>query len=585
MAVTSWYGPPRVASEDVEEERFVMFEVQWRRVAPLVALSCCAVAAGCGGSSDKGSGGGSSGGGARTAADTTRLVTDTPAATGSVDKVTWALPYGEPLSLDPQKAGDYSPNTVVNNLCDNLLRLQPDYSIKPGLASYRQPDPKTIVFTIQSSARFWDGRPVTPADVVYSLDRNLDPKVESPAAAAFQHVRSIKATGAHEVTVKFKQPDAAFLAQMSSLTSAVSERAFVEKAGKSYGTPAGGLMCSGPFKLDKWTSGEQIATSANPDYWDSSLQPRAKTFIYKFIPDSSTLTSALQSGEVDGTYEAPVGSLRALRSSSAGTLYVGPSTQSLSIGATTSTGPAADPNVRTALDLAIDKTALVRNVLRGAGAPLKTFTPPFTYNGSPARDVYQQGYDALADNSRADLDQARKLIAAANVGSRTLTLATISGVQLATQTATIVQATGKAIGLNIKIKQMQPTEFSALFYDPSKRAGVDFIIAMGYIDTPNVLNYAPLFTNKPPAGLFNWVGYSNAEVTRELDAAQADTDPQSSAQHFVAAQKLYAPARLQVSLANIYENLFMNKKIAGATASFSYINSPWAASVGAAGSN
>lgn len=563
-----------------------MLEVSWRRTAaPLLALSCCAVAAGCGGSSDKGSGDGSGSGGGAKAADTTRLVTATPAATGPVDKVTWALPYGEPLSLDPQRAGDYSPNTVVSNLCDNLLRLQPDYSIKPGLASYTQPDPKTLVFTIRSNARFWDGRRVTPGDVVYSLERNLDPKVQSPAAAAFRFVSSIKQTGAHAVTVKFKQPDSAFLAQMSSLTSAVSEKAFVEKAGKSYGTAQGGLMCSGPFKLDKWTSGEQIATSANPDYWDSALQPKAKSFIYKFIPDSSTLTSALQSGEVDGTYEAPVGSLKALRGSSAGHLYVGPSTQSLSIGATTSTGPAADPNVRTALDLAIDKNALVKNVLRGAGQPLKTFTPPFTYNGSPARAVYQAGYDALEDNSRADLDKAKQLVKEANVGSRPLTLATISGVQLATQTATIVQATGKAIGLNIKIKQMQPTEFSALFYDPSKRAGVDFIIAMGYIDTPNVLNYAPLFTMKPPAGLFNWVGYNNPEVTKELVAAQADTDPQSSAQHFVNAQKLYAPARLQISLANIYENLFMNKKITGATASFSYINSPWAASVGAAGAN
>lgn len=563
-----------------------MLEVRWRLAAPVVALSCCAVAAGCGGSSsDKGSGGGGSGSGAKAAADTTRLVTDTPAATGDVDKVTWALPYGEPLTLDPQRAGDYSPNTVVNNLCDNLLRLRPDFSIAPGLASYKQPDPKTIVFTIQSGARFWDGKAVTPADVVYSLQRNLDPKVQSPAAAAFRLVASIKPTGAHAVTIKFKAPDAAFLAQMSSPTSAVSERAFVEKAGKSYGTAQGGLMCSGPFKLDKWTSGEQIATSANPDYWDTALQPRAKTFIYKFIPDSSTLTSALQSGEVDGTYEAPVGSLKALGRSNAGKLYVGPSTQSLSIGATTSTGPASDPNVRTALDLAIDKNALVKNVLRGSGTPLKTFTPPFTYNGSPAKAIYQQGYDALADNSTANMDEARKLIANAHVGTRPLTLATISGVQLATQTATIVQATGKAIGLNIKIKQMQPPEFSALFYDPSKRAGVDFIIAMGYIDTPNVLNYAPLFTMKPPAGLFNWVGYSNPEVTKELSAAQADTDPQSSAQHFVNAQKLYAPARLQISLANIYENLFMNKKITGATASFSYINSPWAASVGAAGAN
>ena len=76
------------------------------------------------------------------------------------------------------------------------------FSIKAGLASYKQPDPKTLVFAIQPGARFWDGKPVTPADVVYSLQRNLDPKVQSPAAAAFRFVASIKPTGAHAVTIE-----------------------------------------------------------------------------------------------------------------------------------------------------------------------------------------------------------------------------------------------------------------------------------------------------------------------------------------------------------------------------------------------
>ena len=68
-----------------------------------------------------------------------------------------------------------------------------------------------------------------------------------------------------------------------------------------------------------------------------------------------------------------------------------------------------------------------------------------------------------------------------------------AGVQAPLQVATVLQAAGKSLGLDMRIKQMQPSEFSQLFYDPSKRASTDFVVANGYIESPNVLSYAALF--------------------------------------------------------------------------------------------
>jgi peptide/nickel transport system substrate-binding protein len=545
-----------------------------RAVALGVASATVALAAaGCGGDD----GGGAKGGGG--AQD--RLVVTTPAPKGEVDRVTWALPYGEPTTLDPALAGDYSPGTVVSNLCEGLMQTQPDFTQKPNLAErVEQPDARTIVFHLRKDVRFWDGTPMTADDVVASLGRNVDPKLNSINFPVFERVRDVRKTGAREVTVRFRKPDARFLPTMAGVAGTISKASVTAEQGKRYGTPRGGLMCTGPFRLGAWRSGESITIERNPQYWNAALKPKVGAVTFRFIADSSTLTSALLSGDVDGTYEAPVGSSKALRGSSVGTLFSGPSTQSVSFGPMRATGAGADPRVRRALDLAIDKRAFVKNVLQGAGEPLKTMTPPFAFQSNPASAIYQAGYDALEDNAAPNMAEAKRLIAEAKPGKAPLTIAVGAGQQLPLQTATIMQAAGKSLGLEMRIKQLQDTDISALFYDPAKRQGLDFIATTGYIEGPSPLYYAPLFAVK--TGQFNWSGYDDPQVAKDIEAALDATDPEVAARHFVAAQERFAPARLQVSLATAHERLFMNKRITGAPASFAYITTPWAAYLGAA---
>ncbi|WP_143266172.1 MULTISPECIES: ABC transporter substrate-binding protein [Amycolatopsis] len=538
-----------------------------RLAAVLVSAGALAVTTGCGGGGTSGS---------VTPAD---LVVSTPPAAGEIDKVSWALPMGEPATVDPVKAGDYSPNTVVSNLCEPLMRLTPDFSVEPGLAeSVTRPDPTTLVFTIRPGVKFWNGNPLTAADVVHSLRRNLDPGNRPAHADVFKHVADIVQSGPMQVTVTFTRPDEQFLDSMAGSVSAVSEKSFVERAGDGYGTPSVGVMCTGPFRFGRWVPGERIVVTRNDEYWGTKA--KAKEFDFVFFTDDSTLTTALVAGQIDGTYEAPIGSLDTLRGSPGGKLYFGPSTQSLSIGPATTTGPAADPRVREALDLAIDKTSLIGNVLHGAGAPLKTFTPPLSWAGDPAKPVFDAGYAALPDTSKPDLARAQALIREAAPAAEPLTLAIPSGDQTGLQTATIVQAAAKQIGLTLDIRQMQPTEFSELFYDPAKRQTVDLVIAQGYIEVPGVYYYSPGFVL--PGGVFNWTGWRDAEVERLMTEGQQAADPQVAAEKFVAAQKVFAPARLQISLAQLHERLYMSNTITGAPASFAYIGSAWAAAVGKA---
>lgn len=95
----------------------------------------------------------------------------------------------------------------------------------------------------------------------------------------------------------------------------------------------------------------------------------------------------------------------------------------------------------------------------------------------------------------------------------------------------------------------------------------------------NLLVVAPDFSAQPD-GLFNWPHYDNPEVTQALDEARSDVDSAASARAFVRAQAMYAPAKLQITLAQQYSTLYLDNDLTGATVSFAYINSPWALHLG-----
>ena len=84
---------------------------------------------------------------------------------------------------------------VVANLCDNLMRQNPDSTYSPALASaVTTPDATTYVYDLRSDVTFTDGKPMTADDVVFSLQRQMNPDVGSYWSVWFQNVDSITKT-------------------------------------------------------------------------------------------------------------------------------------------------------------------------------------------------------------------------------------------------------------------------------------------------------------------------------------------------------------------------------------------------------
>lgn len=504
------------------------------------------------------------------------LVAALPAGTTEVDEVTWALVEGEPRSLVP--GADY--NFVQPNVCDSLLRVQPDFTVEAGIAEAADwVDPVTFVIDIRPGVTFWDGSPVTTDDVVYSLERHRS-DVTSAYYGAFVLVDTIEVTGDSQVTVRFVAPDSTFRDALSGGAGAVLSKAVSEEQGAALGTSGGELLCAGPFQLDSWTPGSEIVLVANEQYWDGA--PLVKKLTFTFIPDGSTLTNALLEGEVDGAFNVAPASRSAFESADQGRLVIGPSTASFSFGPTRATGAGANPLIRQALSLAIDREQYIEAVLSGLGTPQSTFVAPFSWSGSAAADVYQSGYDALAV-PEVDLDAARALVEESGEDTSVpLRIAIPAGSKELSQTAAIVQSAAEQIGLIVEIDERQAADFAAIFLpDPGARESVDFVATTGYTETPGVLAYPQLFLLPAEiGGIFNWSGYADPEVTGLLQAARTTPDPVGAAEAYIGAQEVFAPDMLQVTLAGSYHTTFLNNALTGVTTSVAAYASPWALYLG-----
>src|SRR4029077_17462711 len=140
----------------------------------------------------------------------------------------------------------------------------------------------------------------------------------------FNRVSSIEATGADTFTIKLKQPDQWLLGELSATPGEVVEKKYVESKGKAFGTVSGGTMCSGPYQLDSWKTGQGVKMVPNPDYWDTSLPtPKVTSLTVIGTPDDATLTAGLSSGAINGSYGTAISTLGQMEKSSSVSVYQG----------------------------------------------------------------------------------------------------------------------------------------------------------------------------------------------------------------------------------------------------------------------
>jgi peptide/nickel transport system substrate-binding protein len=503
----------------------------------------------------------------------------TPAPTGDVDRVTWAL-GAEPASLDWVYGYDYPPNTVLANLCESLLRIGPDFAVEPNLAeSFENPDPKTWVYKLRSGVQFHSGGEMTADDVVFSLKRHMDPDVGSYWTTAFTNVASIEKTGDLEVTVRLKRPDALFNQMMAVPPGVVESKAAVQSAGKDYGGPQKGVDCTGPFEFGKWDKGQSVTLDRFDGYWDAERKAHAAQLEIDFISDATARVNAVLSGAVDGTYALPASAVEKVERAGIGTVFRGPQTSTMNLIVGDLDGPLGKVEIRKALSLAIDRDGFLAAAIGGRGEPSRAVAAKLTWGTGPARDVYAAAWDALGEPAQ-DVEAAKQLVADAGAPSEPVVIAVSSGDPVQQVIANEVQAAGKRIGVPVEIKPVPPDSYGALFGDASARKGVDLFWTTWYADIADALQ---IYQNWESKSFANYAGWKDPAYDGLIADALTEPDPVKRAEIVVKAQEIVSDQLPWIPIAQANNTAYMNKRITGAPASNAYLYYPWGAEVGAAG--
>jgi peptide/nickel transport system substrate-binding protein len=545
-----------------------------RRIGAVTAVvaACALLAAACGRSAN--SAGSSTTG---NISPTKGLVAATAAGTKTVPSLTWAV-YRDVNSLDPIYAFDYPENTADSLMCESLLRQAPDGSLQPGLASVANPSPTTMVFTLRPGVKFWDGHPVTSADVVYSLDRNTDPKLGGFYSLVFDRVKSIAATGSAQVTITLKQPDYWLEGELASIPGMIIEKAFAQKQGKNYGTPAGSIMCTGAYMFKSWNPGVGVIAVRNPHYWNPSVHPLVDQITIKGVPDVSSFTSGMLTGGIQGSYNFALSTLNQLKSSSVVKVWQGPGWSTDAFIVSSFKGVLGSLKVRQALSLALNRQAIINSVYRGAALMPRWLSNPGTFGYG--KSVFNAAYDSSPVLTQ-NIAEAKKLVQQAGATGKTFTIGTSS--QLANIAAVTgdYQAAAQAIGLKVVLKSVSAQNYINFFIDPKARAGIDGFLTVNYGDYADPA--ALLSTLVLPGGSQNYTNFNNPQITAAMEQARSTANLNKRAALVAKAEKLAMQQLPWIPNVQPTSILLLGKGLTGAVASFAYMFAPWADGLGGSG--
>ena len=429
-------------------------------------------------------------------------------------------------TLDPAVGYDWQNWSIIKSIFDGLMDYEPGTTnLMPHLAeSYEvSEDGRTYVFTLREGVMFHNGRELTAEDVKYSFERMLDPATQSPGQGFYTGIvgaeayisgeadtlEGVKATGPYTVEFNLSEPDASFLHKLALNFAHVVPREAVEAADGDFGhNPVG----TGAFKLGEWVLGQRVALERFDDYFETGL-PYLDRIEFQVGVDPNVAFLRLQRGEVDilGDGIPSARFTEVMNDPNLSDLVEqGDQLQTGYVTINTTIEPLNNPQVRKALNMAINKERIIR-IINGRAEPAVQILPPLMPG-------YAEDYQGYA----YDPEAAKSLLAEAGYPNGFDTVLYAYNVAPNDRIAQAIQQDLAQIGVNAELRtQAQSTVIEA---GSSGEAPLLWSGGMAWIaDYPDPNNfYWPILAcaSAVPGG-WNWARYCNEDI--EQRAAEADT--------------------------------------------------------------
>jgi peptide/nickel transport system substrate-binding protein len=344
------------------------------------------------------------------------------------------------LTLDPIASSDNASIWTELLIFDQLVRPSKDGTkLEPGLAESWtiSPDGLEYVFTLRN-AKFANGDPVTPDDVVFSLQRAAGEK--SDWARFFKPVTHYEIADSRTIKMRLDKPFTPMVNNLGMFSASILPRKEVEAKGDAFFQQPFG---SGPFVVKEWNRGEKITLIKNPHYWQSG-KPAVDEAVIEIVNDDNARVLKLKAGEVDGIIGIPFNQVSQLKADSSLKVNVAQVFRTELVQLNTKKKPFDDERVRRALNYAVDKNAIIQGVLRGNGKPAVSSLPVMAYHNTDLKPYL------------VDLDKAKALLADAGYadGFKTSMLVP-SGNVTYRQVATALQSDLQKIGVQVELQSIE----------------------------------------------------------------------------------------------------------------------------------
>ena len=509
-----------------------------KKVSLLLALGlvCTTVLSGCGGGSTPTE--------PQTIADATTEAAGSEASTegaeaadtlADVQEMTFVL-NNEPNSIDPTVTSNSFATPFLANCFEGLVTYDEKGEVVPGNAeSWESNDDLTqFTFHLRDGLKWSDGSDLTAEDYVYSALRVLTP---STTAEYLNMISDYVVNGkeyydgtvsAEEVGVKalddktiqytLKAPCPYFVDLVSMQVYFPVQKATIEANGDKWTASAEAYVSNGPFKVTQINMGESYVLEKNDNYWDAENVTLEK-LTYRYILDLSTALTAFENNEVDGVRMVSSGDIARLKAEKAG-LNTAPIYGTVYYNFNCEKEPYNNPLVRKALNLAIDRDAIINNVAQLDAVPAFSFyAPGYVVDGTDLTD----GRSDFGLSSTANPEEAKKALAEAGYpdgeGFPTIQLSFYSDDNVKKIAEAVKEMWEQNLGIKVEVSSAD----WAVFYS-DVQAGNYEVAAMGWgADYINPMSFLPLMYTDD---ITNNANYSNPEYDAIVDQIKVEKDPE-----------------------------------------------------------
>jgi peptide/nickel transport system substrate-binding protein len=379
----------------------------------------------------------------------------------------------DPVALDPHSTSLTATNHIVELIYGRLVTIDATLSPKPDLAESWDISSDGMVYTfkLRQGVKFHNGQSLVAGDVKYSYERVLDPKTKSTSTAGLSSIDKIETPDDGTVKITLKKPNAAFLVGLWSPNYAIVKKEDVDKNGDLTKTANG----TGPFKFKDYTPNTKLTLERNPNYWETG-KPYLDGIEMIPVPDDTARSTAVRTGTVDFVEYAPAKDIPQMKADKTLAIAGDQNTniRYLGFNLTMKDKPWANPKVRQAISMAMDRQAIVDAAFYGLAIPTLTVFPP--------------GYWATLDTKvpPQDIAGAKKMLADAGFASGFKTaIKTWSSYPFLSNAALAVQDQLKQIGITTDVLP----EDNGTFIADNNSKNYELLVSgtSGYVDPNEIM--------------------------------------------------------------------------------------------------